>query len=601
MRVMRPSANRPVSRAGLALAAGLSALLCAGIVRGQEAGPPPVTFRGTETFIAEYVGDNGPVGENQWGDDDDYWIFRNILYLQAQNPSFDSALRLDLNLFHEPPLYASPDGFVPGGTGYTTLRYGNDFRVERLHGTAHLGDLHVTVGDSYVSFGRGIALSLIKLDDVGVDNALRGGRVEYRVPRKLRLVVVGGVVNALNSDPLTRQIQRDDPLDRIVGVRAEWELLDALSLGVHGVLMRPRFDDESQIEADRLYVDQSPGIGVATGGASVELHAGGLHAYLEGNGQAHDNHRVPAGQEDVLDESGFGGFGELSYDLSPFNIKLEGLAYRRWLMEGGYRGSSGFINTVQPLAYNNMPTLEPVWMTIKSFGNVGGGRLGGDYLLNDTDTQLSLSSSLLYYLGGLLPQGQWADKPPTLVAHPILVVRQGFGETGIQASAEGGLRYETTDEPENATAAQASGTEPADSGHLWHAKVDVTVPIEGPHSVEAKFEIRRHELLITEELEYWVTLTGLGYDLSGLFGLTLVHEYSDQTAGSDVALGDWELPLPRRHYLWGMLTVHAPAPLDGLTGRLLAGSQRGGIKCAGGVCRNYPDTVGARLELVYRF
>ncbi|HUT77168.1 MAG TPA: DUF6029 family protein, partial [Polyangia bacterium] len=507
---MRQGTHESGSIAALALAAGLFALLDAGSARGQEAGPPPVTFSGTETLITEYVGDNGPANENQWGDDDDYWTFRNILYLQAQNPGFDSALRLDLNLFHEPPLYVPPDEFVPGGTGYTTLRHGNDFRVERLHGTAHLGDLHVTVGDSYVSFGRGIALSLIKLDDVGVDNALRGGRVEYRVPRKLRLVVVGGVVNALNSDPLTRQIQRDDPLDRIIGIRGEWELFDALSLGVHGVLMRPRFTDESQIEGSRLYVDQSPGIGVATGGASVELHAGGFHAYLEGDGQAHDNHRVPAGQEDVLDESGFAAFGELSYDLSPFNIKLEGLAYRRWLMEGGFRGSSSFINTVQPLAYNNMPTLEPVWITIKSFGNASGGRLGGDYYLNDTDTQISLSSSLLYYLGGLLPQGEWADKPPTLVVHPILGVRQGFGETGVQASVEGGLRYETTDEPENAAAAQASGIEPADSGHLWHAKADVAVPIEGPHSVEAKFEIRRHELLVTEDLEYWVTLTSLG-------------------------------------------------------------------------------------------
>jgi len=587
--------------ATLAVAVAMLALLAAGRARGREAGPPAVTWRGTETFIVEYVGDNGPVGENQWGDDDNYWIFRNILYLQAQGPKFDSALRLDANLFHDPPLYVPPERFVPGGEGYTTLRYGNDLRVERLHGTAHLGDLRITAGDFYVSFGRGIALSLIKLDDVGVDNSLRGGRVEYRVPRRARVVLVGGVVNALNVDPLTRQIQRDDPLDRIVGLRAEWELLDALGFGVHGVFMRPRFTDESEIEAARLYVDRSPGVGVVTGGASAELHAAGLHVYLEGNGQVHDNHRVPAGQEDVLGESGFAGFGEISYDLSPFNIKLEGIAYRRWLMEGGYRGSSSFINTVQPLSYNNMPTLEPIWMPVKSIGNAHGGRLGGDLYLRDSDTQLALSAALISYLGGLLPQGAWADKPPTLAVHPIFSLRQGIGETGIRVSAEGGFRYETTDEPENAAAVEAEGAEPADGGHLWHARVDVGVPIDGPHSVEAKFEIRRHALIITEDLEYWVTLAGLGYDMSGLFGLTLVHEYSDQTAGVDAAFGGWELPLPRRHYLWGMLTVHAPAPLDGLTGRLLAGSQRGGIKCAGGVCRNFPDTVGARLELVYRF
>jgi hypothetical protein len=553
---------------------------------------PEVNIRGTETFIAEFVGDNGDSNESSYGDDDDYFMFRNLLYLQAGNRYFDSGIRLDTTFYQGPPVRVSHDEFVAGGSGYTTLDYGNDWRIERIYGTAHVDNLHVTAGDFYVSFGRGLVLSLIKLDDVGVDNALRGARVEYRVPRMLHFVLVGGVVNSLNIDPITRQVQEDDPLDRIVGARGEWEIADALSLGVHGVFMRPRFEHEADIDPERLNIDQGTGVGVLSGGGSFEMHLGGAHLYLEGNAQTHDNYRAPEGQADVKNESGYAAFGEFSYDLSPFNIKAEGIYYKRWLMEGPFRGSSNLLSDAQPLPYHHMVTLEPLWMVIKSFGNTGGGRLTGDLYLKEPDTQLILAASTLYYMGGVLPQGDWHDHPKTLVVHPTLEVRQGFGESGVDAGIEGGFRYETTEEPE-------PGAE--DSGTLWHAEAHVSVPITGPHSVEAKFEIRRHQLQVTEGIDYWITLTSLGYDLSGLFGVVAVHEYSDQTAGERGQIGALTLPFPRKHYVWLMGTLHPPAPLDGLTFRLLAGSQRGGIKCAGGVCRNYPDAVGAKLEAVYRF
>ena len=355
--------------------------------------------------------------------------------------------------------------------------------------------------------------------------------------------------------------------------------------------MRPRFDDEEDVDPERLNVDQGAGIGVVTGGASAELHLGGLALYLEGNAQSHDNYRPSGQNEDVLDESGYGAFAEISYDLSPFMLKAEGIFYRRWLMESGYRGASNTL-TEQPLVYNHMVTLEPLWMVIKSFGNAEGGRLTGDLFIKESDTQLTLMVSTIMYEGGLLPSGLWEDHPPTLVLHPILKMRQTFPTSDISLALEGGFRHENTDE---ATAGED------DSGHLWHVQGDLTIPLTGPHSLELKAELRRHELMVTEGDEYWVTMESLGYEMSGLLGATIVHEYSDQTAGADNMIGDWEIPLPHKHYMWVLLSLHMPEPVDGLTLRLFAGSQRGGIKCAGGVCRVYPDSVGAKLEAVYRF
>jgi hypothetical protein len=516
-----------------------------------------------------------------------------VFYLEAASAMVDAGLRADLALFGGPPGRVPWTSFAPGGSGYTALDYDNDFRLERLHGTVRLGRLTATVGDFYVSFGRGIALSLIKMDDIGVDNCLRGARIEYQQPRRFKLVGVAGVVNALNIEPVTRQVLRDDPLDRLAGLRGEWQLLDALSLGAHVVHLSPRFESEAEIEPGRLWVDRSPGVRATSAGVSAEAHFGGVHLYLEANGQAHDNYLPPAGQKDIENEPGIAGFMALGYDLPPVTLKLEGIYYDRWLMQGGLRGAAPNLGVVQPLAYHHMPTLEPVWMLIKSLGNVYGGRAGVGAYLTRLRTDLNLSLTVLRYRGGLLPQGTWDDHPPTLVVHPIFKGRSEIGQSGFSLTAEGGARFEHTGQP-------APGED--DNGNLWHVGLGAMWPLAHPHSLDFKVELRRHGLAVTEGgAPYFVTLESLSYEWARAFGLTVAHEYSDQTPGVRGQIGALTMPVPAQHYLWAMASVHGRGPLKGLTGRLSAGSQRGGIKCAGGVCRSYPDSVGAKLEVVYRF
>ncbi len=537
---------------------------------------------GTERFRAEAIGNNGSADEEIYGNDDDYFRFGNTLDATAVAPGIESGLRLDAALFHQAPDRGER---APGGDN-TTLRYDNDLRLERLYGTFRMGDFSLTLGDFHVELGRGMALSLIAVDEIGEDNALRGAQVEYRIPRKVRAVLVGGVVNSSNEDPFTRQLLKDDPMDRLLGARVEWEVLDALGFGVHGVMVKPRFTQESQIPEERLFVDRAPGVGVLTGGGSAEAHLEGAHLYLEGNYQQHDNYRAV---ESVLDESGVAAFGEVAYDLTPFSIKGEGVYYRRWLMEGPYRGLANDVSLMRPISYNNLPTLEPSFVPLASIGNVFGGRLTGDVYIDRAGLQLTLKSGVLHYKGGLLPSGEWNDRPDTTVIHPMLTVREQFEGTDITATVEGGFRYETTRSPEIAG---------RDSGVLWHLKGHVVLPVRGPHRVEVSAEVRRHALEVTEGTDYWVTLETLGYQWTDLFGVTLAHEYSDERAVR-TSLGG--MLWPASHYARLRASAELPAPLEDLNIGLSIGSRRGDIRCAGGVCRRFPDTVGAGLEAVYRF
>ena len=255
-------------------------------------------------------------------------------------------------------------------------------------------------------------------------------------------------------------------------------------------------------------------------------------------------------------------------------------------MEGPFRGAGSYLS--QPVPYHHMVTLEPQWMVIKSLGNEYGGRLSGDVLFDSTETQLSAMATVLEYQGGLMPQGEWTDHPPTLIAHPIIKLRQDFGSSGIALVAEGGYRREWESDADT-------------EGWLGHGSLDLTFPLTEGHTMEAKEELRRHHLEVTEEQAYWISTATISYDMVGLWGIALVHEYSDQTAGIDGKLWGGSIPLPQKHYAWALFNLHVPEPLDGLVIRLLGGAQRGGIKCAAGICRNYPDTVGVKLETVYRY
>ena len=548
-----------------------------------------VAISGVETFIAESVGDNGGTGETVYGDDDNFVRLRNRFYLDTRARGFDSALRFDATLFHLPPERVAKEAFVPGGEGYTTLNYDNDFRLEHLHGSMTVGHLKLTLGDFYVNFGRGAALSLIKIDDLDEDNQLRGVRLDYKIPRRLSLTLVGGVVNAVNLDPITRQVFEDDPLDRIVGVRSAWELLDVFNLGVHGVIVKPRYTDWEQIPLSRRFVDRSPGIQIMTGGGFLEAHLEGIHAYFEGNAQAHENFRVI--DASPKEETGTALFGEVSYDLPPFGLKAEGIYYRKWLMEGPYRGVGDTAYGLDPLVYNHMVTLEPAFVPIKSMGNVFGGRLGGNVYLDSAETDVSLKVSALRYEGGLLPNGVWQDHPETTAVHTIVELNKTFRDPAVRMHVEGGGRFETTRRPE---------IEGVDSGYLWHLKSDVTVPIKGVHSIEMAAEVRRHALDITEGNRYYVTLSSLGYRMAGIFDVTFAHEYSNEVVGGQRRLGNMKWLAPP-NFAWAMGTLYLSGFLEGLSLRGVIGSQRGGIKCAGGICRQYPDTVGAKLEINLKF
>ncbi len=119
-------------------------------------------------------------------------------------------------------LYARLDGFSPllhdtsCSSEVDSLCYlRSNYRPERVQLRYQRGEITLEGGDFYQVFGRGVSLAFRKVDPIGLDTTLRGGRFEYERDR-LTVRGFGGLANPQNLDPISLGIFAD-PTDVLVG------------------------------------------------------------------------------------------------------------------------------------------------------------------------------------------------------------------------------------------------------------------------------------------------------------------------------------------------------------------------------------------------
>ena len=83
-------------------------------------------------------------------------------------------------------------------------RYQDSLYVAKLWATYKNKGLEVTLGDSYAQFGRGLVLSMRKLDDLGIDNTVRGLKASY-MKGPFSMTLIGGLANPSHVDEATGQ------------------------------------------------------------------------------------------------------------------------------------------------------------------------------------------------------------------------------------------------------------------------------------------------------------------------------------------------------------------------------------------------------------
>ncbi len=484
----------------------------------------------TDTLVTEVRTNN----RNGDATDDDYQIIVNRLNLTGNAGDLTGTLRLDTTKFFNAP----------------TEEYEDDLRLERMTLQYRLGDWKLTGGDFFRQLGRGIVLSIRKVNEAGVDLSIRGGEVSYEGDAH-RVSLFGGEVNPANLDPISQKFV-EDPHDIVAGGHYEYAGLDFMQVGLHALAAIP---NESLLDDETDYS--------ISGGVYGELPdvTEWLSVYLEADFQ----HRVLGGSENL----GKAFYGQFDLTFGSLVFLLEGM----WLDAFEQRGSRN--SALQSrFAYNQPPTLERVDQEVLNNRDVLGGRLRIEYFVEDLE--------LLFYGNGLYRITDIGTGAELWQMHGYAGFELSFDGGASRLNMSAGYRAEVGDSDPDPDAFSPDFDEPVKD--MIHFEADYSHALGGGASFHL---VSNNELRTLESNGYERGSTIFGIELAGVGGASIELGYDTQDPSEDV----------RKFFLAGILSAEV---LEGLTVRAIGGTQRGGIKCIAGVCRDYPEFAGGRLEIIAR-
>jgi hypothetical protein len=449
---------------------------------------------------------------------------------------------------------------------------------EKIHlgweGAIGTSSLALKAGDFYTSFGRGMTLNIRKVDELGLDTSLQGGRV-YVQGENVTFEAVAGRTNIQNVAPIDNR-HLDDPDDIIVGIETLIGA-DGIELGVRGVHLE-------YAASSILGHEESASVA----GASINLPdiAGMFAFYGEGAVIVARDYDPNAASDPFTSQPGEALYGALNGFFGAFNMLLEGKHYRHFQIAP----RDNTLRTVG-IIYNAPPTLERFDQLVPSTSDVTGGRLRVDYFIRSTGTRVYANGLVqAFATGGNDP---FEDKGKRGI-HAYAGFSQTFGaRKDVSVEISGGWRDERQSNPSN--------PEKSLLRHLWHVETDVNVKLGGQHALNVKAEHRtecKPTLASTDSQcglfdgdaaghRFHRSLLTTTYAVQSAFRASLLYGYTDEQPRA----------VPTNHFGVQLDWDFMP----GSTMRAFGGSLPGGFICAGGTCVDVPPSSSYRLEIVNRF
>jgi hypothetical protein len=514
----------------------------------------PVRLHVSEYALSSYHLDNGSIAPRGSASYDptgsNYVDWLNKLQVDASWRNFTAQLRLDSALFANAPAAS------PGDTKIEQLllnRYGSrlDFEKVSLAYANHYID--VTLGDTYVTYGRGLVLSLRKVDELGIDTTARGVSVTGHAGG-LTVNALGGLSNIINVDPATGRVA-DNPNDTILGARAEYRF---------GKWFTPGVDVSHVIYAHDFQnvLPQKSRDQVTSLSATLEApHLGDFGAlYVEYAVQR----RLT--QDSSLWSSALYASG--SAYLGRLTLLLEYKDYRNYNAVQTSLDPTQVPELALSDFYTAAPTLERVQQLVLNNTDVAGGHLRASVKVNENWVPF-------------VSMAAFVDRIyQTRIFDPYAGVELRWNEHRSRASVSGGYRLNQYG-PGAATPGLPFQT-------ALHFEYDVNQYLFGPYSIELDgLHVSHHDAQGPNYLDWLEGQAYLSFKKAEKWGIALGYEYYTEAPGSI-----------RSNYVNVNGTWHI---LEDLMVRLFVGGQRAGIKCVNGVCRNYPAFDGARLEVVAKY
>ena len=427
---------------------------------------------------------------------------------------------------------------------------------------------NMQVGDGYVSFGRGLALNIVRNTDIDLDTSLRGLQTSAS-QGDWEIKAAGGWTNQ-------QQVQQDSPNyllrpDRqslVAGMRVDKYALGPTNVGVHSVVYRFAREASDIWEAPASIAD--PLDVVVTGGTLEWMGLGGMDWFVEGDVFKHFNSDLHAGEAPTL---GSAIYASTAAYLGAATVLVEVKRYDGAERVNTFVSLEGFEVTSGPtLEYERVIT-EDSAAAVNS-NDITSGRVRVDLAVWEKFTPiLAVGVHRDNELGGL-----HFNRAPETIVHLVAGVEY-FGEI-IQCIANGGMRQDLRDDGYGADV-------------LTHVDVAADFPL-GPWHGELIVDAQRFSWgdNVNQQSDFSASSVALGIRPNDTWTLVLYNDYSDNPL------------IPSKGNLtetqYGAVEVQAHLA-EATTLKAFYGAYKAGIRCAGGQCRNLPGFDGARLSLTTMF
>lgn len=562
---MSAARRRSALALALAIASSLASAPAIAINLGTRRDGAPIVLDVTESLFLDFHTrlDDPALAQ----DPVNVFDLRNRLNLRLRAGWLSAGLRLDAAWFANPP----------------SGQYQNDLRIEELYFTARKGGFTLTAGDDYVALGRGMALALRKVDEVGFDVSLRGAHAGFR-STKFSARLDAGVTNVVNVDGIEEK-RVPDPHDLVVAGRLEYSPTPKLRFAVHGVDIERRHSPLSEALVQPFDVlarddlDPRPISGgrfirswvVGTSFEALSL-AERVSLYAEFDYLTNRSSRAAlAGTVDHV-QHGYALYGSASVYAGPVTLLVEGKRYDKFELASTLHprtAQQSGITTFFP--YNAPPTLERADQRVANNTDVSGAHIRLDYRLPATAG--GNRQNVFVSLAGFLD----APAPDHTTVHGYAGWEYKHAR-GHRVQLQAGTRME------NAPSGSDVGL------RMVHFDADAFVLLGARHDLQIHWSHEFHDKNPKASLTRDRYVEGTAYvtwDFTPHWAFTGQLDYltSDERQGSPLFLGAWVM------YRFNQSSFV----------RVFGGRSKGGLKCSGGICRIFPDFEGVKLETTVRF
>jgi hypothetical protein len=562
------------------------------------------------------------------------WI--NRINAALRWDAWTAGLRLDSAVYwHRPAdnaVYPSqyPPSYAASVQQDDESRFRNTIYPAKVWLTYATPGVEITAGDSYVQFGRGLTLSMRKIDELGIDTTVRGAKVQVaRDP--FAITAVAGFANPARFDEATGRglfvtsnlVPPDVQLpvfgsDRVVGLDLQAGRGLPVTLSTHVVRFTrcapyhyegsgvpstlatdPSFDSFNLGTCDAADTDtwlshlnpvprglQAHDITMA--GQSLEIPD------LWGHGKLYVEAAVQQRQSDfgsLKDLDGNALYAALSIDAGITNTTLELKSNRNF-----YTVAASVGNQAPELAvvgYTFLPPAESFNMLdAEGTGDfnacVEGARVRED--VSPTSDLMVYGQGVFAYSQTEQPSGQCNRSGQTIASVPANQVQD------VVYDGVGGFEYYWDQKLSHAFVSIGARDDTREDGVFQyrehHIEYSIAKYLGGPWSVEVQGRHRHRKEQgfnqdpTTYDFGWW--FEGENYvavRMAPKWAITQGFEYT-------TLIGQ---PL---FYFNGAVLYKFTSSSNV---RIFVGEQRGAFRCASGICRFFPAFEGARAELTLRF